>query len=157
MKKIGSVALFAALLLSACQGSETPAEPGTPAAEPTVGEAPEDSGAATVPVVEKDFSVSPSSEEAAAGDVTFAVTNKGPATHEFVVVKTDLSAKKLPIGDDGSVEEDADGLEVVDEIEDLEAGSTEDLQVTLDPGAYVLICNLPGHYEQGMHAGFTVS
>jgi len=29
--------------------------------------------------------------------------------------------------------------------------------VTLDAGSYVLICNLPGHYRQGMHSSFTVS
>ena len=43
------------------------------------------------------------------------------------------------------------------EIEDIEAGSNESLTVTLDAGNYVFICNLPGHYAQGMHTGFTVS
>jgi uncharacterized cupredoxin-like copper-binding protein len=29
--------------------------------------------------------------------------------------------------------------------------------VNLDAGSYVFICNLPGHYQQGMHASFTAS
>jgi uncharacterized cupredoxin-like copper-binding protein len=29
--------------------------------------------------------------------------------------------------------------------------------VNLDAGSYVFICNLPGHYAQGMHASFSVS
>ena len=28
--------------------------------------------------------------------------------------------------------------------------------VTLAPGHYVVICNLPGHYASGMHADLTV-
>ena len=31
------------------------------------------------------------------------------------------------------------------------------LAVTLNAGAYELFCNLPGHYSQGMHTGFTVA
>jgi uncharacterized cupredoxin-like copper-binding protein len=29
------------------------------------------------------------------------------------------------------------------------------LTLTLPPGRYVLVCNLIGHYELGMHAGLT--
>ena len=29
--------------------------------------------------------------------------------------------------------------------------------MTLDAGNYVFICNLPGHYAQGMHTSFTAS
>ena len=29
--------------------------------------------------------------------------------------------------------------------------------MTLDAGSYVFICNLPGHYAQGMHTSFTAS
>jgi uncharacterized cupredoxin-like copper-binding protein len=30
------------------------------------------------------------------------------------------------------------------------------VQVLLKPGAYVMICNIPGHYQSGMHAPFRV-
>ena len=57
----------------------------------------------------------------------------------------------------GTVEEDAQGLEVVDEQEDIGAGETRALAVNLQPGKYVLICNTPGHYQLGMHTGFSVT
>ena len=31
----------------------------------------------------------------------------------------------------------------------------QDLTVTLDPGNYVAICNLPDHYQAGMFTSFT--
>ena len=31
------------------------------------------------------------------------------------------------------------------------------MALELDPGNYVLMCNLPGHYEAGMFAAFTVT
>jgi uncharacterized cupredoxin-like copper-binding protein len=49
------------------------------------------------------------------------------------------------------------GLSKGDEVDDIEGGSTQSLTVNLDAGSYVLICNLPGHYGQGMLAGFTVN
>ena len=93
----------------------------------------------------------------AAGDLTFDVTNDAEQTHEFVIFKTDLAEDALPTDDDGDVDEAGEGVELVDEIEDIEAGATESLTVTLDAGSYVFICNLPGHYGQGMHTSFTAS
>ena len=45
--------------------------------------------------------VLPSSPTAPAGKVTLSVSNIGPTTHEFVVVRTDLPDGELPIGADG--------------------------------------------------------
>ena len=103
-----------------------------------------------------DFSVTPDANSASAGDVTFDVTYAAEQTLELVVVKTDLAEDELPLNDEG-VDEEGEGMEIVDEIEDIEAGSDESLTTNLDAGNYVLICNLPGHYAQGMHAAFTVS
>ena len=97
------------------------------------------------------------SGQRSAGDITFDITNDAEQTHEFVVFKTDLAADQLPTDENGDVDEAGEGVELVDEIEDIEGGSTQSLTVNLDAGSYVLICNLPGHYGQGMHAGFTVS
>jgi uncharacterized cupredoxin-like copper-binding protein len=47
-------------------------------------------------------------------------------------------------------------LEVVDEVEDIAPGTSAPLNLTLDPGSYAVICNLPGHYANGMHTTFTV-
>jgi uncharacterized cupredoxin-like copper-binding protein len=32
-----------------------------------------------------------------------------------------------------------------------------ELALDLEAGPYVLICNVPGHYESGMHAAFEVT
>ena len=104
-----------------------------------------------------DFTISPDESTASAGELTFDVTNDAEQTHEFVIFKTDLAADALPTDDEGLVDESGEGVELVDEIEDIEAGSTQSLTVTLDAANYVFICNLPGHYAQGMHTAFTVS
>ena len=104
-----------------------------------------------------DFTITADPDSASAGEVTFDVTNDAEQTHEFVVFRTDLAPDQLPTGEGGDVDEAGEGVELVDEIEDIEGGSTQSLAVNLDAGSYVLICNIPGHYAQGMHAGFTVS
>jgi uncharacterized cupredoxin-like copper-binding protein len=87
--------------------------------------------------------------------VTLSVSNIGPTTHEFVVVRTNLPDDELPIGADGlSVDEDR--LDDVDEIEGVEDGSTEQVTVQLKPGRYVFFCNFEGHYLAGMHAAVRV-
>ena len=91
-----------------------------------------------------------------AGEVKFSIDNKGDETHEFVVVKTDLAEDALPVVDD-QIPEDSDQLTAIDEVEDIESGSTgNELTVNLEPGHYVIFCNLLAHYGKGMHATLTV-
>ena len=92
---------------------------------------------------------------AKAGDVTFTITNTGTIGHEFLVVKTDIENGKIPLAGD-HFEEPSAGLEVIDEIGEFPAGETNELTVTLEPGNYQLVCNLPSHYGAGMHMTFTV-
>ncbi|MFL5738058.1 MAG: sulfocyanin-like copper-binding protein [Actinomycetota bacterium] len=110
-----------------------------------------------VGATEKDFAITLDTSTTKAGSVTFNVTNQGPSTHEFVVFKTDLAPDALPTKSDGTVDETAKGLKHIDEVEDVTAASTKSLTTNLDAGSYVVICNLPGHYQQGMHAPLTVS
>jgi uncharacterized cupredoxin-like copper-binding protein len=113
-----------------------------------------------VDATEKDFSISLAKSSADAGDITFHVTNNGPSTHEFVVFKTDLAEDALPTTKENGaviVDESGQGVEHIDEIEDITKGSSEDLTVNLKAGKYVVICNLPTHYQLGMHAAFTVN
>jgi uncharacterized cupredoxin-like copper-binding protein len=110
-----------------------------------------------VGVTEADYKITLEDTELPAGETTFDISNDAEQTHEFVIIKTDLAEGDLPTGDDGDVDEEGEGIEPVDEVEDIEQGATESLTVDLDAGSYVAICNLPGHYRQGMHASFTVS
>jgi uncharacterized cupredoxin-like copper-binding protein len=104
-----------------------------------------------------DFSITLDSNSAPAGEVTFDVTNDAQQTHEFVVFQTDLAEDQLPTDENGDVDEEGEGVTLVDEIEDIAGGSSQSLTVNLNAASYVLICNLPGHYQQGMHASFSAS
>jgi hypothetical protein len=63
------------------------------------------------------------------------------------------------------VDEKAGGVTAVKEIQEFEAGRKSGATFTLDPGKYVLICNLVderngekmAHYQKGMHTAFTVT
>ncbi|HEY7667657.1 MAG TPA: plastocyanin/azurin family copper-binding protein [Actinomycetota bacterium] len=104
-----------------------------------------------------DFSIELSTETLPAGDLTLSASNAGPTTHEFEVfsMPADVDLGAIEIADDVA-DVDAAGLTVIDEVEDIVAGTTAELNLSLEPGTYAVICNLPEHYAQGMHASFTV-
>jgi iron uptake system component EfeO len=108
-----------------------------------------------IAATEQDFSISVSPSSATAGDITFTITNNGPSTLEFVIIKSDADPASLKVGDDETVPEDS--LDVVDEQEEIAPGTAPTLTTNLEAGSYIFICNLPTHYEQGMHTGFTVT
>jgi uncharacterized cupredoxin-like copper-binding protein len=92
-------------------------------------------------------------DSAPAGEVVFNADNQGAIPHELVVVKSDLAEDALPVVD-GKVDESQ--VDVIGEIEEFPAGETVSASLTLEAGNYVLICNVPAHYGQGMHTTFTV-
>ncbi len=104
-----------------------------------------------------DFSIELSTDTLPAGDLTLSASNAGPTTHEFEVfsVPPDTDLDAIEIADDVA-DVDSAGLTVIDEVEDIVAGTTAELNLSLEPGTYAVICNLPEHYAQGMHASFTV-
>jgi uncharacterized cupredoxin-like copper-binding protein len=112
--------------------------------------------ATTVKTTLSDFKIELGTNSGPAGSFTFEITNNGPEEHEFVIFKTDLAADKLPVVND-KVPEDTEGLNLIDEEEEIPKGESRTLTVDLEAGKYVLICNLVGHYGQGMHAPFTVN
>jgi uncharacterized cupredoxin-like copper-binding protein len=112
----------------------------------------------------KEWQISLSATTVAAGAITFNITNAGDKEHEFVVRKTTLTSDKLPQNAAGEVSEDSTELtEVGDpsEVAEIASGSTDrTLTVTLQPGHYVIFCNLHVedllHYQKGMHVDVTV-
>lgn len=102
-----------------------------------------------------EYSITLDPTSATAGSVTLNIANDGAKVHELVVFKTDLAADALPTSG-GEVDEEGSGLTLVDEQEDIAPGSDTSLTVDLEAGSYVVICNLPDHYEKGMHAAFKV-
>jgi uncharacterized cupredoxin-like copper-binding protein len=112
-------------------------------------------GPSAVTATLTDTSIQLSSSSATAGDVTFHITNTSAAeTHELVVIQTDLPADQLPPGADNNIDEEK--LTSMGEKGDILLGQSADLTLKLPAGHYLLICNLPGHYQAGMHADFIV-
>ncbi|MGE3074342.1 MAG: cupredoxin domain-containing protein [Dehalococcoidia bacterium] len=115
------------------------------------------SSGTTVDASLKDFQMTLDKTSVSSGDVTFKIKNNGPSQHEFVVDRTDLQADNLPYDEtDAKVVEDSPQLTNIDEKEAIDAGDSETLTVNLPPGHYVLFCNIPAHYQQGMRIDFTV-
>lgn len=124
-----------------------------------------DDGGGTVDITLQEFAIAADPASVSAGEVTFDVTNDGPDDpHEFVVFKTDLAATDLPTNEDGSVDEEGEGVELIGEIEEFDPGTSESATYELEAGSYVFICNLveeeegelESHYQEGMRTGFTV-
>jgi len=92
-----------------------------------------------------------------AGTVVLHVLNEGPTTHEVSVIRTDRAPDKLPLRRDGlTINEDAPGMDFINEAEGLDIGDRRTLALHLPAGNYVLYCNMDGHYLGGMHASLTV-
>jgi uncharacterized cupredoxin-like copper-binding protein len=127
-----------AVLATGCAGrSSTAARDGTP-----------------VRVTERDFRIA-APAQVRAGEVRFAVTNRGPVAHEFIVVK--LSGSALPVRRDGmTVDEDAVEARTAALLEPQRAGATTALRARLTAGRYELLCNMAGHYRGGMHTELVV-
>ncbi|HEX6207593.1 MAG TPA: hypothetical protein VF058_04455 [Actinomycetota bacterium] len=140
--RVPALALLVALVAAGCGGGEE-----------------------TVEVTLQEFAILPAEDTVSAGSVTFDATNEGPDDpHELVVIQTDLAPEALPTTDEGGVDEEGEGIEVIGEIEEFPVGETESATFDLDAGDYVLVCNiveeedgeLESHYALGMRIGFVV-
>ena len=108
----------------------------------------------TVRVTLKDFRiVAPA--HIRAGTVDLVVRNRGPESHELIVVR---ATRPLPMRTDGvTADEDAFEKVTVGTLEPGRPGQTRHLHVTLKPGHYLLICNMSGHYLGGMRTPVDVT
>ena len=79
--------------------------------------------------------------------------NTGKVAHELVIIKTARTAKKLPVVN-GRVSRH--GLKIAAPLEPGDARASSSFGANLRPGHYVLICEIPGHYQKGMRRDFTL-
>ena len=103
----------------------------------------------------EEFTVTLTEATAPAGEVTFNVMNDGASTHNFRVISTSLAPGDLPYDED-AFEVPEDEVDLVASTANLEVEETVQVVVELAAGPYVLICNVPPHYDSGMHVAFTV-
>ncbi len=92
-----------------------------------------------------------------AGPVRFEVTNWSRSVlHEMLIVPVDHIGASLPYdAQSGRIPEDQ--VRVLGDTEDLQPSASKLVDVTLAPGSYLLVCNLPGHYAAGMVTPLTVT
>jgi uncharacterized cupredoxin-like copper-binding protein len=125
--------LLAVLVATGCGGA------GSRSADPT----------SVIDVSERDFAIA-APKTLPAGDVVLRVQNKGPDTHEFLVVRA--PSIRLPMRSDGlTVDEERLQRSEVGVLEPAETHAVRDLRLHLTPGRYVLFCNMSGHFIGGMH------
>jgi len=99
-----------------------------------------------------------------AGLVSIVVKNMGWRTHELVILPLAVGVsdgQRVP-GADGKVNERGSLGEASTSCragtgEGITSGSVGWTTVTLAPGRYELVCNLPNHYADGMHQELVVT
>lgn len=96
------------------------------------------------------MSVAVTAPELHAGKVTFDVTNGSTETvHEMIVAPVPSDGRTLPF--DASMDRvDEDAAGDLGEVSELDPGQSGSLTLDLQPGRYVLFCNVPGHFDNGM-------
>jgi uncharacterized cupredoxin-like copper-binding protein len=93
-----------------------------------------------------------------AGQVSLVVANMGWRTHELVILPLPAgqTAGHRVVGSDGKLDEtgslgEASSSCAAGTGDGITAGSVGWTTVTLAPGRYELVCNLPNHYADGMY------
>ncbi len=94
-----------------------------------------------------------------AGEVSFVAGNNGEFPHELAIARGD-SYDSLPQTTTGAVDEDALGADVLGRTERISPGQSATLTVDLEPGNYVIFCNLgsgpSSHAANGQVLSITV-
>ena len=99
-----------------------------------------------------------------AGVVAFLVTNRGGIDHELVIMPLgeNQDPGTRPTGTDTKTDEtpslgEASTTQGQGPGHGIRPGTQSWVTLTLTPGRYELLCNLPGHYTAGMFTTLTVS
>lgn len=142
-----------AVLVAGCgssdkSGSSADATTTTPASASTAAVA-ATGGKITVDTTE--YAFAPKTITAKAGKLKVTLVNKGKIPHELVVLKSAAAADALKVTG-GRVSEKTS----VGEVSETNAGVAKSAKLDLKPGTYVYVCNIPGHYADGMYGTLTV-
>jgi len=98
-----------------------------------------------------------------AGKVSFVVSNTGALVHELVILPLPADGPGTrPTGSDGKIDESQSLGEASRSCgagtgDGISPGSTAWTTVTLRPGRYEVVCDLPWHYAAGMFDVLTVT
>ena len=93
-----------------------------------------------------------------AGQVNFSITNIGTIQHELLVFRSALPRSAYPLDSSGNILEDGPGITLVSRGDRIDPGATQARTVDLtQPGTYLFVCNVPGHFKAGMFRVVTVT
>jgi len=96
-----------------------------------------------------EWSIVPSEGVVRPGQVRIVVRNVGAEPHQVMVVRTTRFAQRLPLSKNRAVARPLAAVLVA-------PGATKTIVVSLSPGPYLLIDNLPWHYWKGTSVAFAV-
>jgi hypothetical protein len=91
------------------------------------------------------------------GKTKLTINDIGVAAHELLVFKSNLAPSAFPTDKSGDIEEDGPGVKLLSDGENIDPGGTQTRTIDLAPGTYFLVCNIPGHFKQGMFTEVTVA
>jgi uncharacterized cupredoxin-like copper-binding protein len=153
-----AIGLAAVVTVAASAGCGGGGGDTTKAAQPASTKTSGAPAATHVAVIMGDYFFKPKDANAKAGSVTITAPNEGKLVHELVLARTNAAPGALPTTSDGGVDEaklESQGRDA-GEVADVEPGKTKQGVLKLKPGRYVMFCNVPGHYAQGMYGTLTV-
>jgi uncharacterized cupredoxin-like copper-binding protein len=102
-------------------------------------------------ITERDFHIRVS-HDVAAGNVLVHLENKGPVSHELLIIRAGHTG--LPLRADGfTIDQAALHQRLVVHLEPA-GPSVREVVVHLAPGRYIVLCNMAGHAASGMQTSF---
>ncbi len=105
-----------------------------------------------------DFKIATGATTFKPGNYTFTIKNNGPNHHELLVFSTTLDPTAFPTESNGDMQEEGTGVTKVSDGDNIDAGKSQSRTVDLtQPGTYVFVCNLTGHFKAGMFTKITVA
>jgi hypothetical protein len=81
----------------------------------------------------------------------------GTVPHELLIFKSNLALAAYPRDKAGNIIEDGPGISLLSDGENIDPSGAQTRTVDLKPGTYLFVCNIPGHFKQGMFQVVTVS
>lgn len=105
----------------------------------------------------KEWGIEISAAKHVAGSVAFNLANEGSIPHEFLVVRSDRpAADLLELVSPETNRLDEALLDVIGEQPEWEPGAPGAVTLDLSPGTYVVMCNIAGHFKNGMYADLEI-
>ena len=80
-----------------------------------------------------------------------------PRPHELLVFKSDLDPSAYPTDAAGDIKEKGAGVNLVSDGDNIDPAGSQTRSIDLAPGMYLFVCNIPGHFKQGMFTVVTVA